>query len=169
MGKNFANCNFQEQSLGDYVLRSKLGEGSLSTVWRAEHRTTGEVVALKQIPLAKLTRHLRNCLECAGLKVLKQNHIVHRDLKPENILLSCSDCNPILKIADFGLSRILLPHESAEMVCGSPLYMAPEILQFQRYDEKVDMWSVGAILFELLNGYPPFHGRYVQFIRLVSG
>ncbi|KAL0449778.1 UNVERIFIED_CONTAM: Serine/threonine-protein kinase ATG1t [Sesamum latifolium] len=72
----------------------------------------------------------------AGLKVLKQNHIVHRDLKPENILLSCSDCNPILKIADFGLSRILLPDESAETVCGSPLYMAPEILQFQRYDEK---------------------------------
>ncbi|KAL2241218.1 UNVERIFIED_CONTAM: Serine/threonine-protein kinase ATG1t [Sesamum indicum] len=198
MGENFENSNFQEQSLGDYVLRSKLGESSLSTVWRAEHRTTGEVVALKQIPLAKLTRHLRNCLDCeltflssvnhpniirlldffeyegsiilalefcaggnlasyiqhhgrvqecvakrfmqqlgAGLKVLKQNHIVHRDLKPENILLSCSDCNPILKIADFGLSRILLPDESAETVCGSPLYMAPEILQFQRYDEKV--------------------------------
>ncbi|XP_011099785.1 serine/threonine-protein kinase ATG1t isoform X1 [Sesamum indicum] len=230
MGENFENSNFQEQSLGDYVLRSKLGESSLSTVWRAEHRTTGEVVALKQIPLAKLTRHLRNCLDCeltflssvnhpniirlldffeyegsiilalefcaggnlasyiqhhgrvqecvakrfmqqlgAGLKVLKQNHIVHRDLKPENILLSCSDCNPILKIADFGLSRILLPDESAETVCGSPLYMAPEILQFQRYDEKVDMWSVGAILFELLNGYPPFHGRSsVQLLQNIK-
>ncbi|KDO43280.1 hypothetical protein CISIN_1g0262532mg, partial [Citrus sinensis] len=50
----------------------------------------------------------------------------------------------------------LYPGNYAEKVCGSPLYMAPEVLQFQRYDEKVDMWSVGAILFELLNGYPPF-------------
>ncbi|KAI3451492.1 hypothetical protein Pfo_008157 [Paulownia fortunei] len=221
MGENLNNRNLVEQSpMGDYILRSKLGESSLSKVWKAEHRTTGEAVALKQIPVSKLTRHLRNCLECeltflssvnhpniirlldffkcegcnilvlefcaggnlasyiqrhgrvqeciakrfmqqlaAGLKVLKQNHIVHRDLKPENILLFGSECYPVLKIADFGLSRILLPDESAETVCGSPLYMAPEILQFQRYDEKVDMWSVGAILFELLNGYPPFHGR----------
>ncbi|KDO43278.1 hypothetical protein CISIN_1g0262532mg, partial [Citrus sinensis] len=53
----------------------------------------------------------------------------------------------------------LYPGNYAEKVCGSPLYMAPEVLQFQRYDEKVDMWSVGAILFELLNGYPPFSGR----------
>ncbi|KAK4393817.1 Serine/threonine-protein kinase ATG1t [Sesamum angolense] len=161
MGKNFGNCNFQEQPLGDYVLRSKLGESSLSTVWRAEHRTTGEVVALKQIPLAKLTRHLRNCLECELTFLSSVNHpniirlldffehhgrvqecVAKRFMQQlgaglKNILLSCSDCNPILKIADFGLSRILLPHESAEMVCGSPLYMAPEILQFQRYDEKV--------------------------------
>lgn len=65
--------------------------------------------------------------------------------------------------------RILLPDESAETVCGSPLYMAPEILQFQRYDEKVDMWSVGAILFELLNGYPPFHGRSsVQLLQNIK-
>lgn len=55
------------------------------------------------------------------------------------------------------------------MVCGTPLYMAPEILQFQRYDEKVDMWSVGAILFELLNGFPPFTGRTsVQLLQNIK-
>ncbi|KAL8473289.1 hypothetical protein ACS0TY_030210 [Phlomoides rotata] len=214
----------------DYILGSKIVESSSSTVWKAERRTTGEAVVLKQIPAAKLGGHLRNCLECevsflssvnhpniirlldffkcegyiilvlefcsggnlasfirrhgrvqeciakrfmqqlgAGLKVLKQHHIVHRDLKPENVLLSGSECNFILKIADFGLSRILPPNESAETVCGSPFYMAPEILQFQRYDEKVDMWSIGAILFELLNGYPPFHGRTnVQLLRNIK-
>ncbi|XP_051126686.1 serine/threonine-protein kinase ATG1t [Andrographis paniculata] len=212
--------NANQSSIEDYILRSKLRESSLSTVWKAERRATGEVVAVKQIHVLKLTRHLRNCLDCelnflssvdhpniirlfdffryedciflvmefcaggnlasyirrhgrlqeiiakrfmqqlgAGLKVMKQNHMVHRDLKPENIFLSCSDCNPILKIADFGLSRIIYPNETAETVCGSPLYMAPEILQFQRYNDKVDMWSTGAMLFELLNGYPPFHGR----------
>ncbi|KAK1264354.1 CBL-interacting serine/threonine-protein kinase 11 [Acorus gramineus] len=95
----------------------------------------------------------------AGLKVLHAHHIIHRDLKPENILLSTSNNNPVLKISDFGLSRVVLPGEYAETVCGSPLYMAPEVLQFQKYNEKVDMWSVGAILFELLNGYPPYRGR----------
>ncbi|XVF14964.1 hypothetical protein REPUB_Repub09cG0106700 [Reevesia pubescens] len=97
----------------------------------------------------------------AGLEVLQSHRIIHRDLKPENILLSGSKDDVVLKIADFGLSRSVDPDQYLQTVCGSPLYMAPEVLQFQRYDEKVmvDMWSLGAILFELLNGYPPFCGR----------
>eukprot|EP00256_Glycine_max_P061285 XP_014630363.1 serine/threonine-protein kinase ATG1t isoform X2 [Glycine max] len=84
----------------------------------------------------------------------------------QNILLSSHGVEAVLKIADFGLSRTVCPGEYAETVCGSPLYMAPEVLQFQRYDDKADMWSVGAILFELLNGYPPFNGRNnVQVLR----
>ena len=47
----------------------------------------------------------------------------------------------------------------AETLCGSPLYMAPEILHFHKYDAKADLWSVGTILFELLTGRPPFHGE----------
>ncbi|MED6119275.1 hypothetical protein PIB30_010199 [Stylosanthes scabra] len=95
----------------------------------------------------------------AGMKILQSHGIIHRDLKPENILLSKPGEDAVLKIADFGLSRTLLPGEYAETVCGTPLYMAPEVLQFQKYDSKADMWSIGAILFELLNGYPPFNGR----------
>ncbi|KAL0926206.1 hypothetical protein M5K25_002417 [Dendrobium thyrsiflorum] len=95
----------------------------------------------------------------SGLSVLHSNHIIHRDLKPENILLSTPTSDAVLKIADFGLSRVVHPGEFADAVCGSPLYMAPEVMQFQKYDNKVDMWSVGAILFELLNGYPPFRGE----------
>ncbi|XP_021899926.1 serine/threonine-protein kinase ATG1t isoform X2 [Carica papaya] len=205
---------------GKYVLKSKLGENSLATVWRAEHRLTGEEVVVKQVYRSKLNKHLISCLECelnflssvnhpniirlldvfqdesciflvmefcsggtlasyiqlhgrvkeqiarrfiqqlgAGLEILHAHNIIHRDLKPENILLSGSEGNTVLKIADFGLSRTLSPGKHAEKVCGSPLYMAPEVLQFERYDDKVDMWSVGAILFELLNGYPPFQGR----------
>ncbi|KAK3023502.1 hypothetical protein RJ639_043786 [Escallonia herrerae] len=209
-------------TIGDYILGAKLGEGPLSTVWKAEHRTTAQVVALKQVHLSRLTPKLKKCLECemtflssvnhpniirllhffkaegcvflvlefcaggnlasyikhhgrvqecmarrfmsqlgAGLEVLNSHCIIHRDLKPANILLSSVESEAVLKIADFGLSRSRTsrPDGSAGMVCGSPLYMAPEILQFQQYDEKVDMWSIGTILFELLNGYPPFHGR----------
>ncbi|KAM7523577.1 hypothetical protein LguiA_013479 [Lonicera macranthoides] len=54
----------EQESVGEYVLRAKLGGGPLSTVWKAEHRSTGDVVALKQIYLSKLNPHLQNCLNC---------------------------------------------------------------------------------------------------------
>jgi len=60
-----------------------------------------------------------------------------RDLKPQNLLLSDSSSSPLLKIADFGFARSLAPQGLAETLCGSPLYMAPEILQFHKYDAKV--------------------------------
>jgi serine/threonine protein kinase len=60
-----------------------------------------------------------------------------RDLKPQNLLLSDTSSTPLLKIADFGFARSLVPQGLAETLCGSPLYMAPEILQFQKYDAKV--------------------------------
>jgi len=91
--------------------------------------------------------------------VLRRHHVVHRDLKPQNILLSSPSSDAVLKISDFGLARVLRPGEYADTACGSCLYMAPEVMLFQKYDDKVDMWSIGAILFELLNGYPPFEGR----------
>ncbi|VAH54799.1 unnamed protein product [Triticum turgidum subsp. durum] len=105
----------------------------------------------------------------AGLQVLRRHHVVHRDLKPENILLSCPGSDAILKISDFGLSRVLHPGEYAETACGTRLYMAPEVMLFQKYDDKVDLWSIGAILFELLNGYPPFRGRSnVQMLQCIN-
>ncbi|KFK36038.1 hypothetical protein AALP_AA4G069800 [Arabis alpina] len=105
----------------------------------------------------------------AGLEIIHDNHIIHRDLKPENILLAGTGDESVLKIADFSLSRKLLPGKYLETVCGSPFYMAPEVLQFQRYNEKADMWSVGAILFELLHGYPPFRGNNnVQVLKNIK-
>ncbi|KAF2936646.1 serine/threonine-protein kinase ATG1t [Oryza sativa Japonica Group] len=105
----------------------------------------------------------------AGLQVLRRHHIVHRDLKPENILLSSPDSNAILKISDFGLSRVLRPGEYTDTNCGTCLYMAPEVMLFQKYDGGVDLWSIAAILFELLNGYPPFRGRSnVQLLQCIN-
>nr|XP_034588523.1 putative pentatricopeptide repeat-containing protein At3g15130 [Setaria viridis] len=101
----------------------------------------------------------------AGLQVLRRHHVVHRDLKPQNILLSSPSSDAVLKISDFGLARVLRPGEYADTACGSCLYMAPEVMLFQKYDDKVDMWSIGAILFELLNGYPPFRGRRAHLSR----
>ncbi|XP_022935209.1 serine/threonine-protein kinase ATG1c-like [Cucurbita moschata] len=95
----------------------------------------------------------------AGLKILRDNNLIHRDLKPQNLLLSASDDNSVLKIADFGFARSLQPRGLAETLCGSPLYMAPEIMQLQKYDAKADLWSVGAILFQLVTGRTPFTGN----------
>ncbi|XP_024965466.1 serine/threonine-protein kinase ATG1c-like isoform X2 [Cynara cardunculus var. scolymus] len=95
----------------------------------------------------------------AGLKVLRENQIIHRDLKPQNLLLSTNDDNSTLKIADFGFARSLQPRGLAETLCGSPLYMAPEIMQLHKYDAKADLWSVGAILFQLVTGRTPFTGN----------
>ncbi|XP_021835041.1 serine/threonine-protein kinase ATG1t isoform X2 [Spinacia oleracea] len=72
-----------------------------------------------------------------GLRIMRSHQIVHRDLKPQNILLSSCDSRTLLKIADFGLSRVLHSGDYAVTVCGSPLYMAPEMLGFQRYDDKL--------------------------------
>ncbi|GAB4861490.1 hypothetical protein Ancab_036692 [Ancistrocladus abbreviatus] len=105
-----------------------------------------------------VARHFMRQL-AAGLQVLRENHLIHRDLKPQNLLLSSKDITPLLKIGDFGFARYLTPQGLADTLCGSPLYMAPEIIQNQKYDAKADLWSVGAILFQLIIGKPPFHGK----------
>ncbi|KAM3217197.1 hypothetical protein T459_23017 [Capsicum annuum] len=95
----------------------------------------------------------------SGLKILRNNNLIHRDLKPQNLLLSSNHDRSTLKIADFGFARSLQPRGLAETLCGSPLYMAPEIMQLQKYDAKADLWSVGAILFQLVTGKTPFTGN----------
>merc|ERR1712183_204551 len=71
-----------------------------------------------------------------------------------------------LKIADFGFARHLNQSSMADTLCGSPLYMAPEILQHKRYDNKADLWSVGTVLYEMLIGKPPYNGS--NYIELLS-
>ncbi|DBB04526.1 TPA: hypothetical protein ACH3X1_012614 [Trebouxia sp. C0004] len=83
---------------------------------------------------------------------------LQRDLKPQNLLLSDNTPQAVLKIADFGFARHLQQQELANTLCGSPLYMAPEILKSQQYDAKADLWSVGTILYELVVGRPPYNG-----------
>lgn len=189
-------------------------------MYKAHHRVTGAVVAIKAISLRKMDRKAQENLEseihilqevrhpnivrlfeiqksdryiylvleyCAGgdlsrlihkkgpfseaktqyfmrqlasgLRFLWNRNLIHRDLKPQNLLLTSNDEDAVLKIADFGFARHLAAASLAETLCGSPLYMAPEILRYQRYDAKADLWSVGTILYEMLSKRPPFGGR----------
>jgi len=141
----------------------------------------------------RLTRRLMRDL-AAGLKFLWGQELIHRDIKPQNLLLTGAlpldeindpDATPeeeerrrqtnfpserfSLKIADFGFARHLQSASLAGTLCGSPLYMAPEILQHHRYDAKADLWSVGTVLFEMIAGKPPFNGEnHIDLLRNIQ-
>jgi len=84
--------------------------------------------------------------------------IAHRDLKPENLLLSGEEGKAdFIKIADFGLSKDF-GEEQLSTSCGTPDYVAPEVLMGEPYDKSVDIWSIGVITYVLLCGFPPFYG-----------
>ena len=88
--------------------------------------------------------------------------IAHRDLKPENILLKDKSNAAAIKVTDFGLSKIYADDAAGEVVmktaCGTPGYVAPEVLGHEAYSQQVDLWSIGVIVYILLCGFPPFYG-----------
>ncbi|XP_012286167.1 serine/threonine-protein kinase ULK2 isoform X2 [Orussus abietinus] len=108
-----------------------------------------------------------------AMKALHAKGVVHRDLKPQNILLShtCGKACPqphqiTLKIADFGFARFLQDGVMAATMCGSPMYMAPEVIMSLQYDAKADLWSLGTIVFQCLTGKAPFQAHTPQALKL---
>jgi serine/threonine protein kinase len=81
---------------------------------------------------------------------------VHRDLKLENIMMSDSTDKGIPKIVDFGLAKIIGPHETANEPFGTLGYVAPEVLKKQPYTFSCDVWSFGCIIYAMLSGSLPF-------------
>ncbi|KAH8820064.1 hypothetical protein F5884DRAFT_849344 [Xylogone sp. PMI_703] len=142
-----------------------------------------------------IVRHFLKQLASA-MEFLRDRNFIHRDIKPQNLLLLPSpqylanvkdqplvmsasneplvpmvglDSLPMLKIADFGFARSLPSTSLAETLCGSPLYMAPEILRYEKYDAKADLWSAGTVLFEMMVGKPPFRAsNHVELLRRIE-
>ena len=98
----------------------------------------------------------------SGVKYLHQYGIVHRDLKPDNIMITQQNDNGVIKIMDFGLSKIVSPHEKMVEGYGTLSYVAPEVLLRTPYNKEVDIWSMGVILFYMLSGRLPFRGSKEQ-------
>jgi len=92
----------------------------------------------------------------SAISYLHSVNVVHRDLKPENLLLKNPTDIHEIKIADFGLSKIV-GAQALMTACGTPGYVAPEVLTSGGYGPEVDMWSVGVITYILLCGFPPFY------------
>jgi len=107
---------------------------------------------------------------CRGVAYLHSMGVAHRDLKPENLLCDGDGDKMVIKIADFGLSKIFGAGETLETSCGTPDYVAPEVLTGSSYDNAVDMWSVGVITYILLCGFPPFYAtsQNVLFEKILS-
>eukprot|EP01015_Nassula_variabilis_P017500 TRINITY_DN2767_c0_g1_i1.p1 TRINITY_DN2767_c0_g1~~TRINITY_DN2767_c0_g1_i1.p1 ORF type:complete len:309 (-),score=61.44 TRINITY_DN2767_c0_g1_i1:18-944(-) len=82
--------------------------------------------------------------------------IAHRDLKPENLLYATTDAKSIIKISDFGLAKVM-HNDLLTTACGTPGYVAPEVIEGKGYNLSVDFWSIGVILYVLLSGSPPFY------------
>jgi len=98
----------------------------------------------------------------AAVQYMHDHGVCHRDLKPENLLCSGDDEEELVRIADFGLSKIFEHGEELKTACGTPDYVAPEVLECKPYDMAVDMWSVGVITYILLCGYTPFYANTHQ-------
>ena len=90
-----------------------------------------------------------------AIEHLHDNDILYRDLKPENVLI---DYDGHIKLTDFGLSAINFTKDSiSDIFCGSPEYMPPEMILHEKYTRMIDFYAIGALLYEMIGGIPPFY------------
>jgi serine/threonine protein kinase len=91
----------------------------------------------------------------AALHFIHENNLVHRDIKPENLLL---DDQGVVKLCDFGWC-VEMNMGNRQTFCGTYEYMAPEVIKEKPYNQSIDIWSLGILLYELLHGYSPFRAK----------
>lgn len=134
---------FQDKDMFYMVMEEMKGGELFDRIVEKEYYTETEA--------AKVIREV-----CSALAYCHKKGVTHRDLKPENILYATTDADSEVQVADFGLAAIVSNDTLMRTACGTPEYVAPEVLRKQPYTTQVDMWSVGVITYILLCGYPPF-------------
>ena len=136
--------NIYESSNIIYMIMEYLNNGNLYSLIRRKK-------GLNEIESYKYFSQIVNAIH-----FLHKNNIIHRDIKPENIIL---DNKYNCKLCDFGWSVILKDNSSRNTFCGTLEYMAPEIINNEKYDKSIDIWSLGVLLFEMIHGFNPFENN----------
>lgn len=106
----------------------------------------------KLLPESKIIDWFRQI--CLAMQHVHDKNVVHRDLKSQNIFLT--DNGTVVKVGDFGISRVVATGQLAKTRVGTPYYMSPEIMQGNEYDHKSDIWSLGCVLYEITTLRHPF-------------
>jgi len=132
-----------------YMVMDFVPGGELFTLLRRSNRFPDPVAKFYAAEVALALNHLHN------------EDIVYRDLKPENILLNADGH---IKIADFGFAKSC--ETNTWTLCGTPDYLAPEIILQQRYNKSVDWYALGVLIYEMLSGLPPYHQTEVNHMLL---
>lgn len=99
---------------------------------------------------------------CSAVRYLHSHSIIHRDIKPENILIAPGG---VAKLTDFGWSVHNPDNSLRDTLCGTPIYLSPELISNQKYDHTVDLWAIGVLTFELFTGEMPFGIKSFQDLR----
>ena len=140
--------NFEDETYC-YFIMEYVPKGNLYNLIMANKNT-----GIDKVLVAKMMRNLINAIHYLHSM---NPPIIHRDIKPENILLT-DDKN--IKLTDFGWANYInFQDEQRNTFCGTPLYLAPEMIQNNGHGKYVDIWCIGVLLFELLVGVPPFGGK----------
>ncbi len=115
------------------------------------------------LPESAILEYLKQL--CDGIAYAHRLGIVHRDIKPANILL---DEGHHVKVTDFGIAKVLdaAATKAGTMIMGTPLYMAPEQIQGEKIDQRVDIYALGIMLFEMATGAPPFNEGSIEYHHL---
>lgn len=121
---------------------------------------------LNTFPEALAADTTKQMLRAVGY--LHSHNIVHRDLKMENLIYESKEPDAQLKVIDFGFAKVWDSSKPfMQASCGSVAYVSPDVLAGKGYTSKCDLWSVGVLVFMLLSGYPPFHGRETKVIKKI--
>ena len=128
-----------------YLIMEYCEKGNLSNLLNGK--------PLKEKYAQKFMRQIVNALEYLFI-----NKIIHRDIKPQNIMVTNDN---VLKLSDFGFAKFFKDDidDMSKTICGSPIYMAPEIIMCKTYSNKIDLWSIGVILYEMIIGKPPYRAN----------
>ena len=134
-----------------YFVMPFIKGGELYKIFKAQKRLSEEVVKFYAAQIALAVGYLHS------------KGIMHRDLKLENILV---DETGYLKIIDYGLAKTLQENQTSKTFCGTPEYLAPEMVMHQGHDFGVDWWALGILIYEMLIGVTPFYNRERKLLLL---